>query len=374
VPPEADRGEVVPALAGVFAKALAGGVDSLAFGALLGDLGQAMYRFQFRVPPYFTLLVRSLSVLEGIALAADPRYKVLGAAYPWVARRLLTDRSPELRATLLSLLYRTPGKLDFGRLESLLTQATRRGGGTAASRAREGAAAAAVGGSAAGDALALLLSPDGEFVRGVLVEELAKGADAATRLFLDSAVGEARAALAAAELGPPAGGTVLLRSLHDALAAVPPLADAADAEQVAGLRRLAAALQAATAEARAQAAAAPSGSARGAAAAAGAAAGAPPDAQRALEELAALAEWAAREAAALAPAERAEALRLPLEVAQAVASRAAARAIRFATSGSPTAPPPPGRAAPFSAGDAAADDDDAVLRGSRCAAGPPSPA
>jgi aarF domain-containing kinase len=360
VPPEADRGEVVPALAGVFAKALAGGVDSLAFGALLGDLGRAMYRFQFRVPPYFTLLVRSLSVLEGIALAADPRYKVLGAAYPWVARRLLTDRSPELRATLLSLLYRTPGKLDFGRLESLLTQATRRGGGTAASRAREGAAAAAAGGSAAGGALALLLSPDGEFVRGVLVEELAKGADAAARLFLDSAVGEARAALAAAGSGPPAGGTVLLRSLHDALAAVPPLADASDAEQVAGLRRLAAALQAATAAARAQAAAAPAGAAD--------------DAQRALEELAALCDWAAREAAALEPAERAEALHLPLEVAQAVASRAAARAIRFATSGSPTAPPPPGRAAatPFSAGDAT--DDDAVSRGSRRAAGPPSQA
>ncbi len=41
--------------------------------------------------------VRSLSVLEGIALASDPNYKVLGATYPWIARRLLTDRSPELR-------------------------------------------------------------------------------------------------------------------------------------------------------------------------------------------------------------------------------------------------------------------------------------
>ncbi len=29
-----------------------------------------------RIPPYYTLLVRSLSVLEGIALAADPNYKV----------------------------------------------------------------------------------------------------------------------------------------------------------------------------------------------------------------------------------------------------------------------------------------------------------
>ena len=32
-------------------------------------------RFSFRIPPYYTLLVRSLSVLEGIALASDPNYK-----------------------------------------------------------------------------------------------------------------------------------------------------------------------------------------------------------------------------------------------------------------------------------------------------------
>lgn len=33
-------------------------------------------RYSFRLPPYYTLLVRSLSVLEGIALASDPTYKV----------------------------------------------------------------------------------------------------------------------------------------------------------------------------------------------------------------------------------------------------------------------------------------------------------
>lgn len=37
-----------------------------------------MYKYSFRLPPYYTLLVRSLSVLEGIALASDPNYKVGG--------------------------------------------------------------------------------------------------------------------------------------------------------------------------------------------------------------------------------------------------------------------------------------------------------
>lgn len=47
----------------------------------------------------------SLTVLEGIALASDRNYKVLGAAYPWIAKKVLTDRSPALRATLKELLY-----------------------------------------------------------------------------------------------------------------------------------------------------------------------------------------------------------------------------------------------------------------------------
>lgn len=48
----------------------------------------------------------SIYHVQGIALSADPNYKVLGAAYPWIARRLLTEQSPELRDTLRSLLYK----------------------------------------------------------------------------------------------------------------------------------------------------------------------------------------------------------------------------------------------------------------------------
>lgn len=40
-----------------------------------------MYRFKFQIPSYYTLLVRSLSVLEGIALASDPNYKVRCACW-----------------------------------------------------------------------------------------------------------------------------------------------------------------------------------------------------------------------------------------------------------------------------------------------------
>ena len=36
-------------------------------------------------------------MLEGLALSADPEYRLLGRAYPYIARRLLTDPAPELR-------------------------------------------------------------------------------------------------------------------------------------------------------------------------------------------------------------------------------------------------------------------------------------
>ena len=54
----------MPALTAVFSKALAGGVSNVSFSALSADLGRTMYEFKFRIPPYYTLLVRSLSVLE----------------------------------------------------------------------------------------------------------------------------------------------------------------------------------------------------------------------------------------------------------------------------------------------------------------------
>ena len=50
--------------------------------------------------------VCSLTVLEGIALSSDPNYKVLSSSYPWIARKVLTDRSPKLRSTLRELVYK----------------------------------------------------------------------------------------------------------------------------------------------------------------------------------------------------------------------------------------------------------------------------
>ena len=61
---------MVPALTRVFSNALAGGVSNVSFSDLSADLGRTMYEFKFRIPPYYTLLVRTLSVLE----VGSPQY------------------------------------------------------------------------------------------------------------------------------------------------------------------------------------------------------------------------------------------------------------------------------------------------------------
>ncbi|CAI5478643.1 unnamed protein product [Closterium sp. Yama58-4] len=53
---------------------------------------RARYNFKFRLPAYFSLVVRSLSVLEGIALKRDPNYKVCRAPLmPFLHTCILCD-------------------------------------------------------------------------------------------------------------------------------------------------------------------------------------------------------------------------------------------------------------------------------------------
>jgi predicted unusual protein kinase regulating ubiquinone biosynthesis (AarF/ABC1/UbiB family) len=96
---------IVPAFEGVFGQAIEMGVSRMDFKAVTDDLSGVMYRFPFRVPPYYALIIRSLVTLEGIALSVDPDFKILGAAYPYFARRLMEDPDPSLRESLKEMLF-----------------------------------------------------------------------------------------------------------------------------------------------------------------------------------------------------------------------------------------------------------------------------
>lgn len=96
---------IVPAFEQVFGQALEMGVSRLDFKAVTDDLSGVMYKFPFRVPPYYALIIRSLVTLEGIALSVDSDFKILGAAYPYFARRLMEDPDPQLRNSLKEMLF-----------------------------------------------------------------------------------------------------------------------------------------------------------------------------------------------------------------------------------------------------------------------------
>ncbi|XP_022974788.1 uncharacterized aarF domain-containing protein kinase At1g71810, chloroplastic [Cucurbita maxima] len=182
LPPTADRQAVTQALTAVFQNAVSKGVRSISFGDLLGNLGTTMYKFKFRIPSYFSLVIRSLAVLEGIAVSFDPNYKVLGSTYPWIARKVLTDNSPKLKSSLTSLLYEE-GVFRVDRLESLITESLR-------ARIEKSSVRKVVENSdskiVVKEVLSFAFSDKGSFLRDLLLQEIAKGLDALGLATLDS--------------------------------------------------------------------------------------------------------------------------------------------------------------------------------------------
>jgi predicted unusual protein kinase regulating ubiquinone biosynthesis (AarF/ABC1/UbiB family) len=120
--PDTDLTPIIPALANVFGNALGASVAELNFKSITDQMSAMMYEFPFRVPAYYALIIRSMVTLEGIAIGIEPDFKVLNKAYPYIAKRLLTDPSEELRNSLKDLLFKE-GSFRWNRLENLLNNA-----------------------------------------------------------------------------------------------------------------------------------------------------------------------------------------------------------------------------------------------------------
>uniref|UniRef100_A0A2P2K2E6 Putative aarF domain-containing protein kinase At1g79600ic n=1 Tax=Rhizophora mucronata TaxID=61149 RepID=A0A2P2K2E6_RHIMU len=153
---DVDVSPIVPALQNFFDDALNYTVSELNFKTLVDGLGAVFYQYPFNVPAYYALILRSLTVLEGLALNADPKFKVLAASYPYFAKRLLTDPNPYLRDALIELLFKD-GRFRWNRLENLLVQGI---------KDRDFSTKDALQ-----PVLKLLLGPDGEELRTLVVKE-----------------------------------------------------------------------------------------------------------------------------------------------------------------------------------------------------------
>jgi len=99
------------------------------FGAEVGNFNlknvtdkfsKLMYSYPFRVPSRFALIIRAVVSQEGLALRLDPEFKILKIAYPYIAKKLLTDNSDEILEILLEVVFDNKGRIQIEKVESLL--------------------------------------------------------------------------------------------------------------------------------------------------------------------------------------------------------------------------------------------------------------
>jgi predicted unusual protein kinase regulating ubiquinone biosynthesis (AarF/ABC1/UbiB family) len=163
--PDTDLTLIIPALTYAFNSSLGisgTNIADLDFKSVTDQLSEVMYELPFQVPAYYALILRSLATLEGIAISVDPEFKVLAKAYPYVAKRLLTDPAPDLRNSLKELLFKD-GSFRWNRLENLLVNA----------RSSDEYDLNQV----IDQSLDFILSDRGTFIRDYLADEIIRGLD-----------------------------------------------------------------------------------------------------------------------------------------------------------------------------------------------------
>nr|DAD26155.1 TPA_asm: hypothetical protein HUJ06_027623 [Nelumbo nucifera] len=104
------------------------GIPNIKFSRVLSKIWSIALKYHFRMPPYYTLVLRSLASLEGLAVAADKDFKTFEAAYPYVVQKLLTDNSAEMRRILHSVVFNKRKEFQWKKLVLFLRVGTNRRG------------------------------------------------------------------------------------------------------------------------------------------------------------------------------------------------------------------------------------------------------
>jgi predicted unusual protein kinase regulating ubiquinone biosynthesis (AarF/ABC1/UbiB family) len=155
--PETDLRPIIPALESVFDEVMGKSVRDFNFKVVTDKFSDLMFEYPFRVPAKFALIIRSVVTQEGLALSLNPNFKIVEVAYPYVARRLLTGESENLRRRLLEVLFKD-GKFQWQRLENMIGIARTDGNFDILPTAQLG--------------MQYLMSADGDYLRRLIVMSL----------------------------------------------------------------------------------------------------------------------------------------------------------------------------------------------------------
>jgi len=120
---------IVPALEKIWADSKGQRMADFNFRTVTSKFNELVYQYPIRIPERYSLVIRSLLTQEGICMTLDPEFHFLEVAYPYVARRLLTDEDPALRERLFQVLF-SDGKFQWKRLENLIQLAREGSSGT----------------------------------------------------------------------------------------------------------------------------------------------------------------------------------------------------------------------------------------------------
>ncbi len=117
---EQDLEQLVEPLKEVLGGSFGAEVGSFNLKNVTDKFSKLMYSYPFRVPSRFALIIRAVVSQEGLALRLDPEFKILKIAYPYIAKKLLTDNSDEIVNILLEVVFDNEGRIQIDKLESLL--------------------------------------------------------------------------------------------------------------------------------------------------------------------------------------------------------------------------------------------------------------
>jgi len=193
-------------------------------GKVLAQLEDLSKEYKFEIPPYFALILRAFSVIEGIALRVDPDYAIVTECFPYLSRRLLRDGSPRARGALRELLY---GRAEGGRIDLARFQKLADGFGAYTTDGLVGAPSSLPSSSLSPppgldrvgtDALRAVLAPHGSPLADLLIDELAFTLASLGR---SASAGAAARLVAAAALPGGAGGGVTSAGRTSSFLALP---------------------------------------------------------------------------------------------------------------------------------------------------------
>lgn len=122
--PGTDINPIIPALEKILGDIIGERVRDFNIKTVTDRFSDIMYDYPFRIPASFALIIRSVVTQEGLAMSINPEFKLVEMGFPYIAKRLLTGETAELRRRLVEILFKD-GKFQWHRLENLIALARR---------------------------------------------------------------------------------------------------------------------------------------------------------------------------------------------------------------------------------------------------------